>query len=55
MKSESKKVNTSIAVSPNILEQLREYKKKNGVSISWLINTLLNNFLETMRGKRNGQ
>ena len=55
MKPEEKKVNTSVAVSPNVLEQLREYRKNSGVSISWLINTLLNNFFKNMRGKKDGQ
>lgn len=44
-----KKVNTSISVRPSTLKQLREHKKKHGVSISWLVDTLLNNYLESWR------
>ena len=45
----NKKVNTSISVRPSTLKQLREHKKKHGVSISWLVDTLLNNYLESWR------
>ncbi len=47
-----KKVNTSISVRPSTLKQLKEHKKKHGVSISWLVDTLLNNYLESWREMR---
>lgn len=53
MNPQGKKVNTSVAVNPSILEQLREYKKKNGISISWLIGMLLNNFFGNLEGGEN--
>ena len=44
-----KKVNTSISVRPSTLKQLREHKKKHGVSVSWLVDTLLHNYLDSWR------
>lgn len=42
-----KKVNISISIRKTLLKQLKEYKKQHGVSISWLINTLLCNYLNS--------
>ena len=55
MNPQGKKVNTSVAMNPSILEQLREYKEKNGISISWLIGMLLNNFFGNLGGENNGK
>ena len=55
MKYEDRKVNTSIAVSRNLLVELRELKEKRGISISWLISTLLNNYFKSLRGRKDEQ
>lgn len=44
-----KKVNTSISVRESTLEQLREHRKKHGVSVSWLVDTLLHNYLDSWK------
>ena len=44
-----KKVNTSICVRESTLEALREHRKKHGVSVSWLVDTLLHNYLDSWR------
>lgn len=42
-----KKVNTSVSVRPSTLEKLKDHRKKHGVSISWLVDTLLSNYLDS--------
>lgn len=44
-----KKINTSISVRESTLEALREHRKKHGVSVSWLVDTLLHNYLDSWR------
>lgn len=44
-----KKVNTSISLRESTLEQLREHRKKHGVSVSWLVDTLLHNYLDSWK------
>lgn len=44
-----KKVNTSISVRESTLNQLREHKKKHGVSVSWLVDTLISNYLDSWK------
>jgi len=44
-----KKVNTSISVRESTLKQLREHRKKHGVSVSWLVDTLLHNYLDSWK------
>lgn len=44
-----KKVNTSISVRESTLQQLREHRKKHGVSVSWLVDTLLHNYLDSWK------
>ena len=55
MESKNKKIIASFAVTPNILQQLREQKERNGTSISWLINSLLKEYFTNVGGKRNGE
>lgn len=55
MKSENKRIITSFAVTPLLKEQLKEYKKENGVSRSWLINKLLTDYFAKVGGKNNGK
>lgn len=52
MKSNNKKVIASFAVTPNILQQLREQKERNGTSISWLINKLLGDYFQKLKGMK---
>ncbi len=47
-----KKVNTSISVRESTLQQLREHRKKHGVSVSWLVDTLLHNYLDSWKELR---
>lgn len=47
-----KKVNTSISVRESTLEQLRQHRKKHGVSVSWLVDTLLHNYLDSWKELR---
>lgn len=47
-----KKVNTSISVRKSTLEQLRQHRKKHGVSVSWLVDTLLHNYLDSWQELR---
>ena len=42
-----KKVNTTISVRERTLEARREHRKKHGVSVSWLVDTLLHNELDS--------
>ena len=44
-----KKVNTSISVRESTLEALKEHRKKHGVSVSCLVDTLLRNYLDSWR------
>lgn len=44
-----KKVNTSISVRESTLEALREHHKRHGVSVSWLVDTLLHNYLDSWK------
>ena len=44
-----KKVNTSISIKESTLEKLREHRKKHGVSVSWLVDTLLHNYLDSWK------
>ena len=47
-----KKVNTSISIRESTLEQLRQHRKKHGVSVSWLVDTLLHNYLDSWKELR---
>ena len=55
MKATSKKMITSFSVSPEMQKRLKELKRENGISISWLINTLLNEYFDKVGEKRNGE
>lgn len=55
METKNNRVISSFSLSPQLQEQLREYRKENGVSVSWLINTILNEYFEKLRGERNGE
>jgi len=55
MKSENKRIVASFAVTPQMKERLKEYKKENGVSRSWLINKLLTDYFAKVGGKKNGE
>lgn len=41
-----KKVNTSLSLREGTLELLKVHKKTHGVSMSWLVDTLLSKYLE---------
>lgn len=51
MKTEQKKVITSFTTTEKMLNRLQELKETSGISISWLINSLLNNHLMKIRGE----
>ena len=42
-----KKTNMSVTVRNSTLTQLREHKKQHGITISWLVDTLLDNYLNS--------
>ena len=47
-----KKVVTSLSLRESTLQQLREHRKKHGVSVSWLVDSLLSNYLDSWRELR---
>lgn len=55
MTTEQKKVITSFTTTEKMLNRLQELKETSGISISWLINSLLNNHLIKIRGEGNEQ
>lgn len=55
MKATSKKMITSFSVSPQMQKQLKELRKENGISVSWLINKLLTDYFDKVGGKKNGE
>lgn len=55
MKATSKKMITSFTVTPTMYRQLKEYREKYGISISWLINSLLKDYFDKVGEKRNGR
>lgn len=44
-----KKVNTSISISSSTLKNLKVLKKKHGVNFSWVIQTLLDNYIQSWK------
>lgn len=54
MKVTSKKMITSFTVTPTMYQQLKEYREKYGISISWLINSLLKDYFDKVGGNNNG-
>lgn len=44
-----KKVNTSISINSSTLKNLKELKKKHGVNFSWVIQTLLDNYIQSWK------
>lgn len=44
-----KKVNTSISISSSTLKNLKELKKKHGVNFSWVIQTLLDSYIQSWK------
>ena len=47
-----KKVVTSLSLKQSTLQQLRDHRKKHGVSISWLVDSLLSNYLDSWKELR---
>ena len=47
-----KKVVTSLSLRESTLQQLRDHRKKHGVSVSWLVDSLLSNYLDSWRELR---
>lgn len=47
-----KKVVTSLSLKQSTLQQLRDHRKKHGVSVSWLVDSLLSNYLDSWRELR---
>ena len=47
-----KKVVTSLSLKESTLQQLRDHRKKHGVSVSWLVNSLLSNYLDSWKELR---
>lgn len=47
-----KKVVTSLSLKQSTLQQLRDHRKKHGVSVSWLVDSLLSNYLNSWRELR---
>ena len=55
MTTEQKKVITSFTTTEKMLNRLQELKETSGISISWLINSLLSNHLMKIGGEGNEQ
>lgn len=55
MTTEQKKVITSFTTTEKMLGRLQELKETSGISISWLINMLLNNHFIKLRGEKDGE
>lgn len=47
-----KKVITSLSLKESTLQQLRDHRKKHGVSVSWLVDSLLSNYLDSWKELR---
>ena len=47
-----KKVITSLSLKESTLQQLRDHRKKHGVSVSWLVDSLLSNYLNSWKELR---
>ena len=47
-----KKVITSLSLKQSTLQQLRDHRKKHGVSVSWLVDSLLSNYLNSWKELR---
>lgn len=47
-----KKVVTSLSLKQSTLQQLRDHRKKHGVSVSWLVDSLLSNYLDSWKELR---
>ena len=47
-----KKVVTSFSLKESTLQQLRDHRKKHGVSVSWLVDSLLSNYLDSWKELR---
>lgn len=47
-----KKVVTSLSLKESTLQQLRDHRKKHGVSVSWLVDSLLSNYLNSWKELR---
>lgn len=47
-----KKVVTSLSLRESTLQQLRDHRKKHGVSVSWLVDSLLSNYLDSWKELR---
>lgn len=47
-----KKVVTSLSLRESTLQQLRDHRKKHGVSVSWLVDSLLSNYLNSWKELR---
>ena len=47
-----KKVVTSLSLKESTLQQLRNHRKKHGVSVSWLVDSLLSNYLNSWKELR---
>ena len=44
-----KKMVTSLSLKESTLQQLRDHRKKHGVSVSWLVDSLLSNYLDSWK------
>ena len=47
-----KKVVTSLSLRESTLQQLRDHRKRHGVSVSWLVDSLLSNYLDSWKELR---
>lgn len=47
-----KKMVTSLSLKESTLQQLRDHRKKHGVSVSWLVDSLLSNYLDSWKELR---
>ena len=47
-----KKIVTSLSLKQSTLQQLRDHRKKHGVSVSWLVDSLLSNYLNSWKELR---
>ena len=55
MKYEKNRIISSFSIAPALFQKLKDYKKENGISRSWLINKLLIDYFENIGGKKNGE
>ena len=55
MESEQNKSIMSFTTTPEMMERLRRCREDEGIRISWLINTLLNNHFMKLRGEKDGE